>query len=428
MTEQRAHMDERQRRILITELYEGGATYATIGRSIGLTRERVRQLIVSYELRLSPRADRAYDSAFPSRAAEVESLFLQLHDDRAVAEETGIDIVAVRRFVDESIPDPGVLRRKPKSKLDRFTDAELTECLQAAAQELESPMAHAHYSKWSQGRMLDDRRRWPGPQAAMLRFGSWRKALAHAGLTSNASAGPEPRFSLEDGVESIVAAWLAAGKPPSAERYDAWRAGRGEHPSVATVRKLVGNWDDLQLLAWPIVHDRPFPPLGSHRAQIDDDPSAPETLYETGGPYRRAEMGPALDFIDPFESDPQVVERALRAHGVLQNALADRARTEGHEPLSPSDRDPDFDVAWRLPSGMLVVVEVKATTVANLEAQLRLGLGQILRYGQLLQTGGEPVRHVLAVELMPDDTWMQLFLRLRVRLVTTSTLDAAFLN
>jgi len=191
------------------------------------------------------------------------------------------------------------------------------------------------------------------------------------------------------------------------------------------MRKLVGGWDDLQLLAWPLVHERPFPPLGGP-GENADDPLAAESLYVTGIPYCLANVSPTLAFADPFDRDPQALERSLRAHNVLQNAIADRVRSEGYEPLSAAPLDPEFDVAWRMSTGMLAVVEVKATTAANLESQLRIGLGQILRYGQLLQSSGEPVRHVLAVELMPDDTWMQLFVRLRVRLVTPDSLDAAF--
>lgn len=81
----------------------------------------------------------------------------------------------------------------------------------------------------------------------------------------------------------------------------------------------------------------------------------------------------------------------------------------------------------RLPDGSFVLVEVKSATPTNLEGQLRLGLGQLLRYGAILRTHGEKVRHILAVERAPADTvWNALLSELDVTLVTPATLDDTF--
>lgn len=72
-------------------------------------------------------------------------------------------------------------------------------------------------------------------------------------------------------------------------------------------------------------------------------------------------------------------------------------------------------------------VEVKSATPTNLEGQLRLGLGQLLRYGATLQSLGERVRHVLAVERPPEDpVWIALLAKHNVTRVTPNTLDDAF--
>lgn len=72
-------------------------------------------------------------------------------------------------------------------------------------------------------------------------------------------------------------------------------------------------------------------------------------------------------------------------------------------------------------------MEVKSATPSNLEAQLRLGLGQLLRYGAILRASGETVRHILAVELKPADAaWLDLLDRLEVQCVTPPLIEDAF--
>jgi hypothetical protein len=78
--------------------------------------------------------------------------------------------------------------------------------------------------------------------------------------------------------------------------------------------------------------------------------------------------------------------------------------------------EPDFDLAWESTSTKYVA-EVKSSTTNNEERQLRLGLGQVLRYRHLLRTRGQ-VRCVLAIERPPSDPdWSHLCSDLGVRLV-----------
>jgi hypothetical protein len=416
-----------EQRVLIIQLYQKGATLDEIAHAASVrSRQRVQQLLDQYGIPRSDRFDRLYNHSFPARAEEVEALFLRLRDDRAVSERTGIDERCIRRFINSGrIPDPDVLRRRPRARQALFTDEELVECLRAAAKELAPPMAHARYAEWASGRMLDGQRRWPGPQSMMIRFGSWRSALARAGLPANPTGGPDPHYDLSDAVSAIAQAWRETGTPPTGEAYTAWRAGRRELPSFPTMRRLVEDgWDMLKLAAWPIVHGRQLPGVGSQEPGAADEVV---TGGGVGGQYRRANETPNIEPSDPFERDPQQIERSLGAHNALQNRLADLAHKKSYEPLSPLALDPEFDLAWRTPDGTLVLVEVKSANASNLEGQLRLGLGQVLRYGEILRDRDENVRHVLAIELEPaDGRWRSLLARLGVRLVTPGTLDDAF--
>jgi hypothetical protein len=62
-----------------------------------------------------------------------------------------------------------------------------------------------------------------------------------------------------------------------------------------------------------------------------------------------------------------------------------------------------------------LVVEAKSTTDVNEEKQLRLALGQVLRYRQVLQASGRRVEAMIAVEQQPaDSSWVELCEQLEV--------------
>jgi hypothetical protein len=106
------------------------------------------------------------------------------------------------------------------------------------------------------------------------------------------------------------------------------------------------------------------------------------------------------------ELDFEAIERGTAGHEATEERLDAALRARGIEPLEPTAGDPKFDLAWQV-GDVLYVAEIKSTTPRNLERQLRLGLGQVLRYRHLLaqRTGGN-VRAVLVSEREPDDdTW-----------------------
>jgi hypothetical protein len=121
-----------------------------------------------------------------------------------------------------------------------------------------------------------------------------------------------------------------------------------------------------------------------------------------GTSYRRADERATVAARDPFETDPAKIERGTRGHATTQNALADFLHAHGDEPRSPAPDDPDFDLAW-VRGRVLFIAEVKSLTRANEEKQLRLGLGQVLRYRHLLASAHQNVVAVLVAEREPAD-------------------------
>jgi hypothetical protein len=127
-----------------------------------------------------------------------------------------------------------------------------------------------------------------------------------------------------------------------------------------------------------------------------------------GAPYRSADEESARASIEPFDVDPAIVERGVRGHAQTQNALAAFVRKMGCEPRSPRAGEPSFDLAWEQ-NGGVYIAEVKSLTERNEEKQLRLGLGQVLRYRDLLNGSGKKIVATLVVERQPSDpSWLQL--------------------
>jgi len=131
---------------------------------------------------------------------------------------------------------------------------------------------------------------------------------------------------------------------------------------------------------------------------------------EIGRAYREAsENIPDIDKTTLVRKDPDSGGRGLAAHNRTQNLVAKTVRSMGMLPLSPKEGEPDFDIAWKRAEA-LFVCEVKSLLPENEERQLRLAIGQVIRYRQKLTSmGHEPVVAVVATERPPEDSsWNEL--------------------
>ena len=145
-----------------------------------------------------------------------------------------------------------------------------------------------------------------------------------------------------------------------------------------------------------------------------------------GAAYREAQVSGLSTERQPFTVDPALVERGLRGHADTQNELAEVLREAEIEPRSRIPQEPNFDLAWEK-DGTVFVAEVKSITDDNEEGQLRLGLGQVLRYRHRLQKlGHETVVAVLVPERAPrDDSWRELCRQVGVVLLSRNQIERA---
>ena len=131
---------------------------------------------------------------------------------------------------------------------------------------------------------------------------------------------------------------------------------------------------------------------------------------EVGRAYSEAsESIPAIARTKVVPKDPDSGGRGLAAHNGTQNLIAHTVRGMGMLPLSPRAGEPEFDIAWKTAEA-LFVCEVKSLLPENEERQLRLAIGQVIRYRQKLSSmGHEPVVAVVATERPPQDSsWNEL--------------------
>ena len=106
--------------------------------------------------------------------------------------------------------------------------------------------------------------------------------------------------------------------------------------------------------------------------------------------------------------DPDLGGRGLRAHNRTQNLLAIVVGQAGYFPRCPKPEEPQYDLAWEA-GDLVLVAEVKSITQRNEERQLRLAIGQVVRYRQLLGAEGRTVRAMIVTEREPSDpTWADL--------------------
>lgn len=128
-----------------------------------------------------------------------------------------------------------------------------------------------------------------------------------------------------------------------------------------------------------------------------------------GAPYRAGSFAQPLKGDGEVYRDPDVMERGLKAHSSTQDKLAELVGLNGLTPLSPFDKNCNFDLAWHFEDGTVGVAEVKSNTEENEAFQIRHGLGQVLDYGHRLTGRGFRPKLFLVLERKPQDGhWREL--------------------
>lgn len=354
----------------------------------------------------------------------IRDTFFETRDVAVTAAYVDVTKNVVLTYLDSNVPDYQVLARAPRSGVKNYTSDELIESLKEASPSVAGNLSHEAYRRFVEGSpTLSDGRPRPGPQAMHLRFGTWNGALEAAGLPANPKAGPPKKY--DDPVvllQSVVLCWQDLGHPPTVKEYDHWQRVKSGHPSPAIALRRLQSWNTALVRAWQVVH-------GIRLDPDDADAAIPPGLAQPWPefvPYSPADEEAVLQAaVAEAKSRIPALEKAIRNHAQLQNLLADILKEKGCKPLSPGQTGAKFDLAFEDHDGALVVAEIKSCTEANLEGQLRLGVGQLLRYAHQLRQNHARVRPVLVTQLEPPADWKSLLSELGVVAVHQPTLGAA---
>lgn len=386
-----------------------------VGKLEGISREAVRNRLKN--LGIKPRAagetlELRERREVSLQAEEIRTTFLRTRSIGETAREVGLPESSIKRFVAEQVPDFLVLTRAPRNTAKKYSEGDLIASLREAASSSASNLTTAAYDQFVKvHERLSDGRPRPSKQTMLLRYSSWGAALTAAGLPANPHSGPKKGFDEENAISAVIEFWRETGHPPTVTSYDEWQRQHQPYPSSATVRKLVGPWNPLLVRAWQVVH-------GVVLDQEEDDVAVPEPLLrpDSESPssdvfvtYFAAKEGTEISLGNTHVANNYLaLERAVQSHALIQNAVAQAGIAVGLKPWRPTPAGAAFDVALSHSDGHVFIVEVKSATAVNLEFQLRIGLGQVLRYAHQLRSDAYTVHPVVALELRPDDSWLSL--------------------
>jgi len=232
--------------------YMAGATLAQIGEELGVTRERVRQILEQQGVQR-----RSKTAIARSRTSRVESEFGPAIDaafdrSRSIAQvveefrgtvpaKTVRTLLAHRRH--EQVSRVGTTRGNQEKK---FADDDIAKAILDA--ERNGCHSVVSYSTWRNS--LPE---GTAPSVATItnRFGSWSSARRAAGASvvktrMSKSCRVFSDEEIEDAVSRFVVAAKQAGVHPSARAYDEWSRRVGNTPLLSTVRARSGKkWSSL---------------------------------------------------------------------------------------------------------------------------------------------------------------------------------------
>lgn len=231
----------------ILHAYMSGETLEQIGRTHGITRERVRQILAKNGI--NRRSTGESVSLKHARIADAR------RDDILAAYRTHGTVLSVieefsgqvpSRVVRDVLSEVSVAQRyrsrapRKRAHTDQSMLAALVRAQDAGATTIKE------YTDW---RATEGDPDIPSVPLLVMRYGSWRGARAAAGLTTVSTGGDRKSFTddeLYDAVKRFVAACEGSGTYPSARAYADWSKNVGNVPRLSTVRSRTNRrWVDL---------------------------------------------------------------------------------------------------------------------------------------------------------------------------------------
>jgi hypothetical protein len=228
----------------------------------------------------------------------------------------------------------------------------------------------------------------------------------------------DPGFELIGYLEDVTAVEVATDELKAALGYEpGYALGRESIvPSEPIQNAVIAEFGSAEAFRDAVVGHVGTRPL-------DELPAAESRVGPLGTTYRREGEKAQAERSDVYRVDPDAIDRGTQAHATTQDLLADHVVSRGLTPKSWNGQEAHYDLAWEA-GDTIFIAEVKSLTDQNEERQLRLALGQILRYAHLLsRIKGRPIQKVIVVERQPtrSSEWVELCSTCDVKLVWPET-------
>lgn len=238
---------------MILALAREGKTYQEIGLQLGLTRERVRQIVAKHDgktpLAIRQERRRIEDEKSKRKSALVVQ-WLRDHPGATIVEigfalgMSSDDVEAlithrVRHLV--LVPED---RNDHRFKPHRWTRAEILDAIRMAG-EIESPLSYVRYDEIRTENSID------GPSAIRILqiFDTWSAACREAGVRhGRRMRGRYTRRWTADEMIDHLATFLRQAPAGSLDAYNEWSR-QNDAPGGQTIRNQFGSWREARTRA-----------------------------------------------------------------------------------------------------------------------------------------------------------------------------------
>ena len=262
-----------------------GASLEEIGGTLGITRERARQIVSTYTKYLEPEDAEVLAAAGANRRKRTtkegagSDRTTALNVATAVLNNPGISMSEIERTytlseasIRQILPKEigkfidGFTVAKQKRGSGRWSDDELVTALKLAGT-YAFPLSAPQYDEL----VIVGEVKGPGSQTVAKRFGTWKRACRLAGVETT-NMGREyysHKWSWNEMVDSLVEYLLDPSTTGTSAGYESWRVESvNDLPSLALLRNTFGTWADAVTYALVEIRTRGPIPAEEYLAKV----------------------------------------------------------------------------------------------------------------------------------------------------------------
>ena len=231
----------------MVDLRSSGKSLEEIGEKFGITRERVRQILLKSGAPSFQEVRALRESIRADKLEEVKNSALKLasqHPNKTideVADELNVSPIEIRRIM--SSQEINLFARPLRTSDPKWSDQDIIDVLKEAAT-LEFPLTVKAYSKLLEDGFLK------GPSAARIsqRFRSWQAACDLAEVEAGTRTRPLDlsRWTDDDLYAAVINYLQLPQSTGAATDYDSWASGQDDVPSMGTLRNRLGAWNQIR--------------------------------------------------------------------------------------------------------------------------------------------------------------------------------------